>query len=76
MNGEVIDYLLQLCAAVAIVNQAPAGAVAAWQHEELVELWSLLRDWIRYDAAGHGQGMISRDGVASKAAPTGSPTTS
>lgn len=56
VDGSVIDYLLQLCAAVAILNQAPAGAISTGQHDELVELWSLLRDWVRYDASGRPGG--------------------
>ncbi|MGH3545483.1 MAG: hypothetical protein ACRDPW_06115 [Mycobacteriales bacterium] len=56
VDGYLTDYVLQLCAAVAIVNQAPAGVIATWQHDELVELWSLLRDWVRYDAGGRPDG--------------------
>lgn len=52
VDGTVADYVLQLCAAVAITNQAPAGVIGAEQRDELAEMWSLLRDWVRYDAVG------------------------
>lgn len=52
VDGKVIDYVLQVCAAVAIADQAPAGVIGADRRDELVEMWSLLRDWVRYDAAG------------------------
>ncbi|MGI8646632.1 MAG: hypothetical protein DLM55_10175 [Acidimicrobiales bacterium] len=56
VDGSVVEYVLLLCAAVAILNQAPAGAISTGQHDELVELWSLLRDWVRYDASGRPGG--------------------
>lgn len=52
VDGTIAEYVLQMCAAVAVVDQAPPGVIDDDTREELHELWSLLRDWVRYDAAG------------------------
>lgn len=56
VDGSVADYLVQLCAAVAVADQAPVGAITPELLDDLVEQWSLLRDWVRYDAQGHPGG--------------------
>ena len=50
-GGALAECVIQLCAAVAIADQAPAGTIGPAQRGELRELWSLLRDWLRYDEA-------------------------
>ena len=52
VDGTTLDYVLQICAAIAIADQAPAGVFRPDQHHDLVQEWSLLRDWVRYDTAG------------------------
>jgi hypothetical protein len=52
VDGALAEYLMQLCGAVAVADRAPAGVIAAEQRDELAQLWSLLRDWVRYDHAG------------------------
>lgn len=56
VDGSVAGYVVQLCAAVAVADQAPVGAITPALLDDLVEQWSLLRDWVRYDAQGRPGG--------------------
>lgn len=52
VGGSVAACVRQLCAAIATVDQAPTGAIGPAQLDSLRELWSLLRDWLRYEEGG------------------------
>lgn len=52
VDGPLDYYLRRLCAAIHVWNRAPSGALTDSDRSAVAEQWELLRDWLRYDAAG------------------------
>lgn len=52
VDGPLDYYLRRLCAAIHVMNRAPAGALTEKDRGEVAGQCELLRDWLRYDAAG------------------------
>lgn len=48
--------MAQLCAALAVADQAPRGVLTEQSLAELGELWELSRDWLRFEDQGRPGG--------------------